>query len=128
MTAIRDPSGDQAGKVNWVPGPPSGVTALPVASIVRRWPSASIDGEPRDGGRSRGLAVDRGTVSGWTVTTPRPEMNARKTIDDDERKDDRDLDDPASATRADRRIRVRSLELDGFVHPPTIRDLADTGR
>ena len=80
ITAIRDPSDDQAGKLKVISGRPTGVTEPPLAAIVSRWPSvptAASRGDPA----TRAATVARGAGSGGTVTTPRPEMKARKTID-----------------------------------------------
>ena len=127
MTAIRDPSGDQAGKVNCVSGPPSASDRAP-GRVHRQKVAIRVDhGEPWDGGRREGSRRSRDGVR-LDGDDPATRDEGQEDHRDHERKDDRDLDDPASATRGDRRIRVRSLELDGFVHPPTIRDLGGTVR
>ncbi len=134
MTAIREPSGDHAGKLNRTPGRPTGVTAPPIPSIVTSRPSAAITarrGRPASRGRLASV-VACGTVTCGLVMTPRPEMNARNSVDT--------TSAPTIATVRMRRPRPGPtggsaadsagglLGGDGVVHGGTIRDIDDTGR
>ena len=80
MTARREPSGDQAGNVKAIPAAPYGTTEPPEASLVMSRPLESTTARREVFGEAAMTDTGGGTT-GATLMTPRPDTNARTTIE-----------------------------------------------